>query len=313
MTMQLDHEQLHRLLDALGESDIQEFRLEGDDFRLEIRRNLPVQSVVASAPVAAVPVVATEPASAPPAATATRGDLLEVTAPMVGTYYRAPSPDDAPFVEVGSRINVGQTVCILEAMKLMNELESEVSGEVVEILVDNCPEEQLDSLEIALIAEHDTRYPTGYNLTDGGDVNPAKEGDGHAKLMAMHESGEIKAAQRIGWAKPGVREKASASHKKRCREDGGRQARQGAANLVTGDATKASHSEAAIAKRQATWDAKRKEKLSKLPPYEAARVIAQSKRKKTSYAKACVAAGGAEALREKRREWARLRQERGGR
>ena len=56
---------------------------------------------------------------------------------MVGTYYRAPSPDDAPFVEVGSRINVGQTVCILEAMKLMNELESEVSGEVVEILVDN--------------------------------------------------------------------------------------------------------------------------------------------------------------------------------
>ena len=137
MTMQLDHEQLHRLLDALGESDIQEFRLEGDDFRLEIRRNLPIQSVVASAPVAAVPVVATEPASAPPAATATRGDLLEVTAPMVGTYYRAPSPDDAPFVEVGSRINVGQTVCILEAMKLMNELESEVSGEVVEILVDN--------------------------------------------------------------------------------------------------------------------------------------------------------------------------------
>ena len=137
MTMQLDHEQLHRLLDALGESDIQEFRLEGDDFRLEIRRNLPVQSVVAPAPVAAVPVVAAEPAQAPPAATATRGDLLEVTAPMVGTFYRAPSPDDAPFVEVGSRINVGQTVCILEAMKLMNELESEVSGEVVEILVDN--------------------------------------------------------------------------------------------------------------------------------------------------------------------------------
>ena len=137
MTMQLDHEQLHRLLDALGESDIQEFRLEGDDFRLEIRRNLPVQSVVAPAPVAAAPVALTEPVPAPPAATATRGDLLEVTAPMVGTFYRAPAPEDSPFVEVGSRINVGQTVCILEAMKLMNELESEVSGEVVEILVDN--------------------------------------------------------------------------------------------------------------------------------------------------------------------------------
>jgi len=144
MTMQLDHEQLHRLLEALGESDIQEFRLEGDDFRLEIRRNLPAQAVMApvmSAPVAAAaaaaPVASSEPASAPPASTATRSDLLEVTAPMVGTFYRAPAPGEPAFVEVGSRINVGQTVCILEAMKLMNELESEVGGEVVEILVDN--------------------------------------------------------------------------------------------------------------------------------------------------------------------------------
>ena len=143
MTMQLDHEQLHRLLEALGESDIQEFRLEGEDFRLEIRRNLPAQAVMAPvmpAPVAAaVPesVASAEPASAPPASTATRSDLLEVTAPMVGTFYRSPAPGEPAFVEVGSRINVGQTVCILEAMKLMNELESEVGGEVVEILVDN--------------------------------------------------------------------------------------------------------------------------------------------------------------------------------
>tara|TARA_B110001452_G_scaffold258455_1_gene253622 strand:+ start:74 stop:778 length:705 start_codon:yes stop_codon:yes gene_type:complete len=183
----------------------------------------------------------------------------------------------------------------------------------VEILVDNCPEEQLDSLEIALIAEHNTRYPSGYNLTDGGDVNPAKEGEGHKKLMAMHASGEIKAAQRIGWAKPGVREKASASHKKRCREDGGRQARQGSSNLVTGGATAASHTDAANAKRVATWEAKRKAKLSELTPEEATRVMAQSKRKNTSYADACVAAGGVDALRKKRREWARLRRERGGR
>ena len=142
MTMQLDHEQLHRLLEALGESDIQEFRLEGDDFRLEIRRNLPAQAVMAPvmpAPVAAAPapVAPAEPAAAPPASTATRSDLLEVTAPMVGTFYRATATGEPAFVEVGSRINVGQTVCILEAMKLMNELESEVGGEVVEILVDN--------------------------------------------------------------------------------------------------------------------------------------------------------------------------------
>jgi len=141
MAMQLDHEQLHRLLEALGDSDIQEFRLEGDDFRLEIRRNLPGQAVVT--PVMAAPVAAAAPvkpldsASPPPAATSTRSDLLEITAPMVGTFYRAPAPGEPSFVEVGTRINVGQAVCILEAMKLMNELESEVGGEVVEILVDN--------------------------------------------------------------------------------------------------------------------------------------------------------------------------------
>ena len=140
MTMQLDHDQLHRLLEVLGESDIQEFRLEGDDFRLEIRRNLPGQAVMAPvmpAPVAAAAPAATTPASPPPAATATRSALLEITAPMVGTFYRAPAPGEAPFIEVGHRIDVGQTVCILEAMKLMNELEAEVSGDVVEILVDN--------------------------------------------------------------------------------------------------------------------------------------------------------------------------------
>ena len=92
---------------------------------------------VMPAPVAAAAPAATTPASPPPAATATRSDLLEITAPMVGTFYRAPAPGEAPFIEVGNRIEVGQTVCILEAMKLMNELEAEVSGEVVEILVDN--------------------------------------------------------------------------------------------------------------------------------------------------------------------------------
>ena len=143
MTMQLDHEQLHRLLEVLGESDIQEFRLEGDDFRLEIRRNLPGQTVVASA--AATPLVAAvapqaaaaETTSPPPAAASTRSDLQDITAPMVGTFYRAPAPGEPSFIEVGNRVDVGQPVCILEAMKLMNELESEVSGEVVEILVDN--------------------------------------------------------------------------------------------------------------------------------------------------------------------------------
>ena len=147
MTMQLDHDQLHRLLEVLSDSDIQEFRLEGDDFRLEVRRNLPTVAV-AAAPVAAVAAApaaaamqvtheAAAPSTPPPAVPASRSDLVDVTAPMVGTFYRAPAPGEAPFVEVGTRIAVGQTICILEAMKLMNELEAEAAGEVVEILVDN--------------------------------------------------------------------------------------------------------------------------------------------------------------------------------
>jgi acetyl-CoA carboxylase biotin carboxyl carrier protein len=148
--MQLDHDQLQRLLAFLAESDIQELKLEGDDFRLEVRRNLPVAppvAVVQAPAVAAAPLASPQPipvaeslavpSAPPPAAAASRSDLAEITAPMVGTFYRAPAPGEAPFVEQGSRITVGQTVCILEAMKLMNELEAEVSGEVVEILVDN--------------------------------------------------------------------------------------------------------------------------------------------------------------------------------
>jgi len=142
--MQLDHNQLRELIALLGDSDIQELKLEGDDFRLELRRNLPgVQPQVvmqAAAPVAAPAAsapAAAAPSAAPPAAPAVRSDLIEITAPMVATFYRSPAPGEAAFVELGAKINVGQTVCILEAMKLMNELESEVSGEVVEILVEN--------------------------------------------------------------------------------------------------------------------------------------------------------------------------------
>jgi acetyl-CoA carboxylase biotin carboxyl carrier protein len=146
--MQLDHDQLQTLLALLGESDIQEFKLEGDDFRLEVRRNLPAAHppTVMAAPMAAAiqppvapvtPVLTEVPSAPPPVAAASRGDLVEITAPMVATFYRSPAPGESAFVEPGTRISVGQTVCILEAMKLMNELESEVSGEVVEILVEN--------------------------------------------------------------------------------------------------------------------------------------------------------------------------------
>ncbi len=148
MTMNLDHEELHRLLSALAESDIQEFRLEGEDFSLEVKRNIGISSdlVVTTEkntsdqiplPVSQLKAEPPGPSTPPPSVAGSRSDLLEVTAPMVGTFYRAPAPEEPPFVDIGTRISVGQAVCILEAMKLMNELESEVNGEVIEILVEN--------------------------------------------------------------------------------------------------------------------------------------------------------------------------------
>ncbi len=152
MTMKLDHEELHNLLAALADSDIHEFRLEGEDFRLEVKRSLtgsqlPLSAVdqatltrdtsEPSSPVIIESAVPSTPSNPPPAVAASRSEYQEITAPMVGTFYRAPAPGEPVFVEVGTRINVGQTICILEAMKLMNELESEINGEVIEILVEN--------------------------------------------------------------------------------------------------------------------------------------------------------------------------------
>ena len=149
MTMNLDHEELHRLLATLAESDIQEFRLEGEDFYLEVKRNfgtssesITSQKKTTSEDIDSLPPqvkieASSVPSTPPPSVAGSRSDLVEVTAPMVGTFYRAPGPEEPPFVDIGSRISIGQAVCILEAMKLMNELESEVSGEVVEILVEN--------------------------------------------------------------------------------------------------------------------------------------------------------------------------------
>jgi len=152
MTMKLDHEDLNRLIEKISTSDIQEFSLEGEDFKLEIKRNVFDQNKVINNLVSNssfdkqtianqktindnIPVV-NEP-EVPQVAPPGRSDLTEITSPMVGTFYRAAAPGEEPFVEVGNKVNVGQTICILEAMKLMNEIESEFNAEIVEILVEN--------------------------------------------------------------------------------------------------------------------------------------------------------------------------------
>ena len=152
MTMKLDHDDLNRLIEKISTSDIQEFSLEGEDFKLEIKRNLFDQNQVIKNLVSNtafdkqttanqkiindnIPIV-NEPDS-PQVAPPGRSDLTEITSPMVGTFYRAAAPGEEPFVEVGNNIKVGQTICILEAMKLMNEIESEFNAEIVEILVED--------------------------------------------------------------------------------------------------------------------------------------------------------------------------------
>ena len=113
----------------------------GDLTRVRIRKSPRVAAASAPPAVAAIaapaPRTDAPPPSAPAAADATAAGLAEVLSPMVGTFYRAPAAGADPFVSVGDRVEAGQTLCILEAMKLMNELESEVAGVVREIAVEN--------------------------------------------------------------------------------------------------------------------------------------------------------------------------------
>jgi len=162
----LDFNELRQLLLTIAQTDIAELTLKSDDFELTVRKAVGMSN---ASLLGAIPsgVVGLEsmPATPPTSTTAVNGldtpsrgaettssgfvagqastpaakdqKLVEVVSPMVGTFYRSPAPGEPSFVEVGDRVRSGQTVCIIEAMKLMNEIETEVSGQVVEILVQN--------------------------------------------------------------------------------------------------------------------------------------------------------------------------------
>jgi len=144
----LNFDELRELIITVSQTDVAELTLKSDAFELTVRKGetgtvTNVSQIAVSPPVVQTAVAPPTPSSpaAPPTSEASppplEQKLEEIKSPMVGTFYRAPTPDDAPFTEVGDRVQVGDTVCIIEAMKLMNELEAEVSGEVVEILVEN--------------------------------------------------------------------------------------------------------------------------------------------------------------------------------
>ncbi|MFD2203408.1 acetyl-CoA carboxylase biotin carboxyl carrier protein [Shivajiella indica] len=141
--------EIQDLIDFISNSGLAEVKIETEEFKLSIKKYSEAPVVkVESAPIAApVPVAPAAAPAAPIAAPAAKEDTsryVEIKSPMIGTFYRTPNPDSEPFASVGDTVSVGQTVCIIEAMKLFNEIESEVSGKIVKVLVDNAQPVEYD-------------------------------------------------------------------------------------------------------------------------------------------------------------------------
>jgi len=145
----MDTKEIQRLLDYIAKSPLAEVSIETEGLKVSVKKNSAVAPTVtvaaAPAPVAAAPVAAA-PAAAPAAAVEAPAadNLYTVKSPMIGTFYRAAGPDKENFVEVGSEIAPGKTLCMIEAMKLFNDIDSEVSGKIVKILVDNASPVEFD-------------------------------------------------------------------------------------------------------------------------------------------------------------------------
>jgi len=134
--------EIKEIINLMNENNLTEIEVEKEGLKLRLKKgpggeivmeNVPSAAAVPATPLAAAP--AAVPAEAPPAGSGKK--TVEIKAPMVGTFYRAPSPESPPFIEINQDIEVGQVVCILEAMKLMNEIKADIKGRVVDILVDN--------------------------------------------------------------------------------------------------------------------------------------------------------------------------------
>ncbi|MBU0686986.1 MAG: acetyl-CoA carboxylase biotin carboxyl carrier protein [Candidatus Margulisbacteria bacterium] len=127
---------IDKLVEKINQHKISSISIEENGIKVEVKKGNGVSKSVSGSVHHEAPHAAPQPVVAAPIKSEDDG-LLVVTSPMVGTFYRSPSPDSAPFIEVGDKINPGKTVCIVEAMKLFNEIESEISGTVEKILVEN--------------------------------------------------------------------------------------------------------------------------------------------------------------------------------
>src|SRR5210317_691955 len=153
----MELKEIQALIKFVSQNGVDEVEINRKDFKLHIKKNTTqvtaqvsapaaVQTIAAPAAPAPVPVT---PAPAAPAATAdtaaeSNNNLVEIKSPMVGTFYRAANPESPSFANVGDDVNPGKVVCIIEAMKLFNEIESEVKGKIVKVLVDNATPVEYD-------------------------------------------------------------------------------------------------------------------------------------------------------------------------
>lgn len=148
----MNPKEIKNMIDFIAKSGLAEVNIETEEFKIEVKRSAET-TVVASAPAALAPApVAVAPAQAPaaeatPAAAPASDDTskyVEIKSPMIGTFYRAPKPEDPPFMSVGDSVSAGQRVGIIEAMKLFNEIDSEISGTIVKVLVENASPVEYD-------------------------------------------------------------------------------------------------------------------------------------------------------------------------
>lgn len=156
----MTYKEIQDLLELVSKSDLTEVKVKDGDFEITVRNANYTKTTVSSqpilaAPAAAAPMQVAPAAAAPAAASASNADasgeestanLLEVKSPIVGTFYRSASPDKPAYVSVGDTISVGSVVCIVEAMKLFNEIESEVAGKIVKVMIDDANPVEYDQV-----------------------------------------------------------------------------------------------------------------------------------------------------------------------
>jgi acetyl-CoA carboxylase biotin carboxyl carrier protein len=147
--------EIRDLIDFISNSDLDEVNIETQEFKIAVKKNSPVVNTVVETPAPVAPVTSQVVAETPKpqvaapvetsaSAPAENTSYVEIKSPMIGTFYDSANPESDAFIKVGDSVKVGQTVCIVEAMKLFNEIESEYSGKVVKVLVDNASPVEYD-------------------------------------------------------------------------------------------------------------------------------------------------------------------------